>query len=109
MRALILILLLSGCATIERPETLAMCAAADVLTTAYSVHTGIAHETNPLLATSVNAHHFLPMLLSKVAIVGLIWWVYDLTKPSQTMDAGMVAGNVVTCGVAASNLVQILR
>ena len=109
MKYLLLALLLSGCATLKSPQTLGACALADVVTTAYGVSHGLVIEKNPLLAPSVNAHHFLPLVLSKLAVVGLIWWAYDLLKPNEAMDAGMVAGNVVTCGVAASNLVQILK
>ena len=109
MKYLLLVLLLSGCATLKSPQTLGACAVADVGTTAFAVSHGLGIEKNPLLAPSVNAHHFLPLVLSKLAVVGLIWWIYDLTKPNQAADAGMVAGNVVTCGIAASNAWQLLK
>lgn len=107
---LTLLLFLQGCALVqvaERPETLAGCAAGDVLTTAYSVRAGFAHETNPLLAPSVNAHHFLPMLLSKAAVVALIWWVYEQYRDSQAMKAGVGVATTVTCGVALNNALII--
>ncbi len=115
MRNLLILLLTSllfGCAAVnlaEKPQTFATCAAADVATTAYAVHAGFAHETNPLLASSVNIHHFLPMVLSKVAIVGLVWWLYDMYKDSQAAKAGVGVATVVTCGAAANNAAIIMR
>ncbi len=115
MRNLLILLLLSflcGCAAVnlaEKPQTFATCAAADVATTAYAVHAGFAHETNPLLAPMVNAHHFLPMVLSKVAIVGLVWWLYDMYKDNAAAKAGVGVATAVTCGVAANNGLIILH
>lgn len=115
MRNLLILLLASllfGCAEVnlaEKPQTFAGCAALDVATTAYAVHMGVAHETNPLLAVSVNAHHFLPMVLSKFAIVGLVWWLYDMYKDSQAAKAGVGVATVVTCGVAIHNATLIMK
>lgn len=94
---------------VESPKTLALCGLADVTTTVYAVHTGIAHEANPLLAPSVNAHHFLPLLLSKLAIVGAIWFIYERFKESEVAKAGVGVATVVTCGVAANNAAIILK
>ena len=108
----VLVLLLSGCAAldvVERPEALTVCTAADIGTTAYAVHTGLAHEVNPLLAPSVNAHHFLPMVLSKLALVGLIWWAYEQYNDYQIAKAGVGVATVVTCGVSANNALTIIK
>lgn len=124
MRALrllsvVAVILLVGCAgeTIRRdaygivtsPSTLAGCATADVVTTAALVSHGLAHEANPLLAPSVNAHHFMPMALSKLSIVGLVWWLYELVKPNKGMDTGVAVANVATCGVASHNAALFIR
>ena len=91
------------------PKLLAGCAAADVLTTAYAVHVGIAREANPLLAKAVNAHHFLPLLLAKFAYVGVIWWVYEQYRESQLIKAGVGVTSAVTCGVAIHNALLIVK
>jgi len=115
MRNLLIILLASllfGCAAIkvaETPQALAGCAALDVATTAYTVHAGLAREVNPLLAPSVNAHHFLPMLLSKFAIVGVVWWLYEKYKDSEYAKAGVGVATVTTCGVAIHNALLITK
>jgi len=109
---LLLASLLFGCAAVkvaETPQALAGCAALDAATTAYTVHAGLAHEANPLLAGSVNAHHFLPMVLSKFAIVGLVWWIYEKYKDNAAARAGVGVATVTTCGVALHNALLITK
>ncbi len=115
MKTLIIVALLislCGCAAVnvaEKPQALAGCAAADALTTAYAVHTGVAHEVNPLLRLSVNTGHYLPMILSKVAIVGVVWWIYDKYQDSQAAKAGIGVATAVTCGAAINTAAIIMK
>ena len=113
--ASIALLLLAACAQLQpvadavsTPQALAGCAAADVLTTAAVVSTGHGVEANPLLAPAVNAHHFLPMVLSKFAIVGVIWWLYDHFHESKAMKVGVGVATVVTCGAAIHNAMLLI-
>lgn len=115
-RALAVLLLgLTGCAglpAVTQPEVMAAftgCAAADVVSTTYALHSGIAHETNPLLAPSVNAHHFLPMVLSKLAVVGLVWWIYEMYRDSKAVQIGTDVAAIATCGVVVNNAAVILK
>ena len=113
MRSLLILLLalsVSSCAVMqvaERPETLAVCEAADVLTTAYAVSAGIGREVNPILAGSVNSHSWLSFIATKVGLVALVWWIYD-NWPEQT-KYGVAAGSAITCGVAAHNTWMLLK
>lgn len=86
-----------------------MCALADVGTTVYAVSAGIAHEANPLLAPSVNAHHFFPLLAVKMFYVGVIWWIYEQYRESQVVKGGVGVASAITCGVAANNAAMILK
>jgi len=107
---LCLILLLNGCAAIEvaqRPESFAACTAADVATTIYAVHTGLAYEANPLLSGSVNAHRFLPLILAKIAVIGFI--VYLWLEWREETKYGIAGATAITCGVAANNGLIILK
>lgn len=108
MRHLILVLalLLPGCATLEKlstPEVFTACTVADTATTLYAVHTGLAREVNPLLTGSVNAHRFLPLIAAKLAVIGLIWYVYNHYQASKEVKVVTGGAALVTCGVAALN------
>ena len=115
MRNLLIVLLSSflfGCAAwkvAETPQAFAGCAAADAVTTTYAVHAGVAHETNPLLAASVNAHNFVPLILSRIALVGIVWFLYDRFKEYQLARVGTGVATVITCGVAGNNAAIIVR
>lgn len=107
---ILLCFLLSSCAVVEvaeRPETLALCSAADVATTIYAISGGHGIEVNPLLSGSVNSHAWLKLIATKIAIVGLAWWAYDHWR--EQVKYGVVASSAITCGVAASNGLVILQ
>ncbi len=98
--AALLVLFLSGCATLQQPTTLRLCAAADVATTVVAVKTHAGRELNPLWKASVNDGRFLPFVLATVLAVILI---ERLDRPAVTATAA-----AVECGLAAHN-VWILR
>lgn len=90
-----LILILQGCATMQKPETFAVCKTADVVTTGYALHTGRFVEKNPLMAPLVS-HGILPLAVISFGL----WWLIDYyNEPTATL-----AVNIVTCPVAAHNL-----
>lgn len=105
--ALILCLLLTGCATtqlaevpavVTSPETFAVCKAVDIASTAYLIHNGLAIEANPIVAATL-AHGYFPIIAISVGI-------YFLLKHYNDPIATGVA-NVATCGVAVHNLLLI--
>lgn len=105
-----LLVLSSGCATTledvkdvaGKKETLALCKAADVVTTIVALNTGTFHETNFLMrALMTGAHGYLPFVLVSAAYVGVMWW-WD--NPKATMIA-----SGITCGVAAHNGYLLIR
>jgi len=100
VKRLLIILLLSGCATLQQPETLTACAAADVSTTLVGVKMGLIKEANPIWAASVNAGHPAAFILATIAGVLLINW---LDEPKIT---GTASG--VLCGLAGWNLFLML-
>ncbi len=93
---LILLALLSGCATLQTPAALPVCAAADVITTIGGVNSGRIIEANPLWRSSVNAGHFAPFL---IAVAAMVWAIDRWANPKVS---GVVAG--VECGMAGRNL-----
>lgn len=107
---ILLCLLFSGCAALEvaeRPEALALCSAADVATTIYAVAGHHAVEVNPILSGSVNSHAWLKLVATKIAVVAIAWWAYDHWR--EQVKYGVAAGTAITCGVAASNVLVILK
>lgn len=103
-------ILLSGCVTVldnvkdvaGKKETLALCKAADVVTTITALNTGTFHETNFLMkALMTGAHGFMPFLAVSAAYVAVIWWI---DNPKATMIA-----SGITCGVAAHNGYLLLK
>ena len=96
MRWLILCLALSGCATLQKPETLRLCMAADLVTTIYGVHTLRLREVNPIVKASVNAGHFLPMILLGTAVVLFVEWLNepDVTATVAAIECGAAVWNV---------------
>ena len=99
--------LLAGCASIEKvtpPETLAACAAADVVTTIYGVKAGVMQETNPTFAKAVNAGKFGKFILTTAAIVALAWWLYEEYREYEAARATVALSAVIYCGAAANNL-----
>ena len=101
--AAIVALALSGCAQVqtvaESENTFIACKLADVLTTKIALNSGLAHEANPLLATLIGPHNFVPLIAFSVA-------VYFGLRYINEPKAWMVA-NGVTCGVAAHNAVLL--
>lgn len=94
---LLLCLLLPGCAVMESPKTFLACKAVDVGTTYYGLHHGF-HEINPL-SKALLAHGWIPLI---AVSVGLYLLIDHLNEPALTVPV-----NVLTCGVAARNLVLV--
>lgn len=90
-------LLLTGCATLQKPETYAACAAADTVSTYLAIKAG-ATEANPAMA-SVIAQGWIPFLAVQAGIAYIIYRVNN--------DALTAAGSSLKCGVAASNLTLV--
>lgn len=99
--------LLAGCGTTTvrdvatSPDTLAVCKAADVATTAQALHSGHFVETNRMLVALGGAHSAFP-----AAVVGVVLWyvVKNAATPGAT-----AAANGVTCAAAAINGWGLLR
>lgn len=80
------------------PETFAVCKTVDIASTAYLLGRGFT-EANPIVAWSLKVGGYMPLILVSV---GLYMWLKKLDSPQTT-----AAVNVVTCGVAAHNLLLI--
>jgi len=97
---------LTGCATVQqnfgKPDDFAKCAAADVVTTAAGIGSGLIHEINPLtkaLAIPALGHVgsvVVPVIGLSIAGYYFLKW---LDKPQVTAAAA-----VITCGSAARNV-----
>jgi len=104
-----LLILLSGCSTLEgvkdvasQRETVALCKAADVGLTIAALNTGTFHELNPVMnALMGGAHGFMPFVIVSAAYVGIVWW---LDKPTVNM-----VSSAITCPVAARNGMLLLK
>lgn len=84
-------------ATLGSANGFVFCSALDVATTIYAERHG-GQEENPLWRSSVNEHHYAPLILGNLAIVGLAYAFRDeIPKPM----FGVL--NVVRCGVAVHN------
>lgn len=91
MKKLVLILcLLSGCATLESKEVFVGCRAADMATSAYAVHVG-AYETS--------AFPF-PILIGLNIAVAIYAWVHWHEMDS----AGKGIANVISCAPVVNNI-----
>jgi hypothetical protein len=90
------IVLTSGCATLQQPEVVAGCVAADVTSTFIGISKGAMKEANPLWKTTVNAGHFGPFVLAAGL---LIWAVIELNEPAVSATV-----SATSCGLAAHNL-----
>ena len=109
LTTLIFVSLLSSCATVEgvkevvsKKETVAICKAADVVTTITALNTGSFHETNPIMKALMDgAHGFLPFIVVSAAYVAVVWWIDNPTV--NLVSAG------ITCPVAARNGYLLLK
>ncbi len=100
---LLLALFLTGCATLEKQagstSTFAACKTADVITTKIALNSGKFFEANKFLSVFIGPHNFTPLVLFSVAAyIGLNM----LDDKRVTM-----AANVITCGVAARNMLLL--
>lgn len=93
----------SSAQTIEEvvtsPTTFAVCKAVDVATTIHLLSLGGFAEANPIIAGSIQAAGYVPLIALSV---GLYLWLDHINNPMATG-----AANVITCGVAAHNLLLI--
>jgi len=98
-RALVILLLLAGCSTIQpvaqSTTTTAVCQVVDKGSTIYGIRAGLLHEANPIMAP-IFAHGLLPPIIVGYSIWRLVKWAND---PVATETV-----NAVTCGVAVHNL-----
>ena len=92
----LLVLCLAGCASLGETRTAQRCVAADVASTIGGVERGRLKEVVPFLRGSINAHHFIPMLL---VAGGVVWAIDYLSNPKLN-----TAVTGVECGLAAHNL-----
>jgi uncharacterized protein YceK len=101
-----LLILLTGCSTIQTvtdaaptaaksPTTFAVCKTVDIASTAYGIRAGLVHESNPILGATLS-HGYFPMIAIGVGV----WYLLDRLQDK----TATLAGNTVTCGVAAHNL-----
>jgi hypothetical protein len=93
--ALILVVVLQGCAALQSKEVAIACQVADVGTTMYGKHIG-AVETNPLVPNN-NA-----LLFIKAAIVALLWTQWDKMD-----DFGRGAATILSCLPVGNNIAAI--
>lgn len=116
---ILLIFLLSGCATVgtitdaapdvaKSPTTFLACKAADVGLTAYALHTGLFIEKNPFIAPLIghkatatgipilgHIGAYMPLIAVSAGLVALVYWLHN--------DTATLAANAVTCPVAFYN------
>lgn len=101
IRALILVLLLSGCAVLGDRRVAAGCQVADGITTYVALKKG-AVEANPILSgMSPTA-----ILVLKLAFAYWLWTHFD--QPTETEQAALAAVAAVGC-VPAVNNVRVIR
>ena len=98
MGKLLLVLFLSGCATLGNNKVAATCQAADGITTYYALTHG-AKEVNPLLA-NVSPQG---ILFIKLAIAYIIWKMFD-RETTETEKAALTGTALLGCIPAISNL-----
>lgn len=85
-------------AALGSPNGFAFCSALDAASTIHATRNG-AVEKNPLWRSSVNEHHYAPLILGNLALVGLAYaFRDDIPKPL----FGVV--NFIRCGIAIRNM-----
>ena len=77
-------------------ETFAVCKAVDVASTIYLLSHGLGVEANPVVAWTISVGGYVPLI---AASVGLYYLLKHFDNPAATG-----AANIITCGVAAHNL-----
>ena len=85
------------------PETFGICKAADVASTVYLLEHGWAVEGNPIVAWSMNIGGYMPLVFVSAGL----YWALKHFKDEAGVPLATGAANVVTCGVAAHNLLLI--
>ena len=103
-RALILCLMLAGCAYTGSKTATVGCQAFDTWTTVRGLEVG-ATEGNPLLGDSRSEIIARKGLITALLILLHHYWKGD----DKSRDAGFTAVNVITCGAAVHNLGVIHR
>jgi hypothetical protein len=92
---LAVILALSGCSTMQNPDTFAKCKTVDIASTALLLKSGAYTESNGLVAGTL-AHGYFPLIALSYAIYrGLEY----MNNPAATETV-----NAVTCTAAVNNL-----
>lgn len=103
IRAILLCLLLTSCATVqtvaESPTTFAACKVADIATTSYALYTGRFVERNPFVSSIIGGG-YIPLIAVSIAL----WYLIDYyDEPLLTIGA-----NAITCPVAIHNAVLLM-
>ena len=97
--AILLLFMVSGCATIHpvasSRETFAACQAADAVTTYVALQKPGLVEGNPIMAKLIS-HGWLPFLMFKAA---LVWYVYWLEASPSTQ----MVFNAIACAPVVHN------
>jgi hypothetical protein len=88
---------------VTSPETFGVCKAADVASTVYLLEHGWAVEGNPIVAWSMHIGGYMPLVFVSAGL----YWAFSHFKDEPGMPLATGAANVVTCGVAAHNLLLI--
>ena len=98
----LILLTLTGCATIGTKENFVLCQAADAATTVLVLGKG-GSEANPLMAKIIQKAGFAGMFAIKFALIAIAWEWATGREDDEKVQAGLTAANVLTCGVARHN------
>ena len=85
-----------------------ICKSADGISTGIAVSSGKFHEANPLLKGLVGPgwHHLLPFGIGVTALIVVYNWADNAGYVSGMAATGV---NTVTCGVAARNVLLMVK
>lgn len=98
--AIMIVVMLSGCASFAKPEAVIGCQAADTVTTIAALHGG-ASEANPIVAGIIKSAGYFGLIVFKIAITLLL-----LNYADEHPEA-VGFGTAITCGAAVNNLLLL--
>lgn len=98
--AILVVVMLSGCASFAKPEAVIGCQAADTVTTIAALHGG-ATEANPIVAGIIKSSGYFGLIVFKVAVTLLLLHYAD------DHPEAVGAGTAITCGAAVNNLLLL--
>lgn len=91
---------------ITSPETLAVCKAADVISTIYIIESGIGVEANPIIAWTMKVGSSLG-IGAYTPLIAISVLMYKLAKENQERKLEIAIASAITCAVATSNIALI--